>query len=171
MRSEMRTYWRDPDFWRWWWQSRISRQAKAALTVIVAAAFALGGYVSASQLAASEEVATFETQRVVTVVRRTPVNAPPEVVTKWQTVTQPGTTVTVRRDGRVNQRVVPRTRTETVVRIQKVTRLTTVTTPARVRTIIRKVTQPARTRTVTQTSTEAVTVTETVTETCRRGKC
>jgi hypothetical protein len=156
---------------------------------MVAVAFGVAGYLSAERLAATEEAATFTTQRVVTVVRKTGAHRPPEVVTK--TITQPGETdvVTVRRDGRrvivrapgetvtealtvrgpVQDRIVTDTRTNTVVRTETVDRLRTVTTPGMTETVTREVTEPART--VTQTVTDEVTVTEevTVTVTVRPG--
>jgi hypothetical protein len=161
----------------------MSGQTKGAIAVMVAVAFGIAGYLSAERLAATEEGAKFTTQRVVTVVRETPANTPPEVVTK--TITQPGETdvVTVRRDGRivvvrapgetvtealtvrgpVQERVVTDARTNTVVRTETVDRVRTVTTPAMTETVTREVTEPART--VTQTVTEQVTVTEEVTVT------
>jgi hypothetical protein len=187
----MRNYWRDPAYWRWLWQARVSGDTKGAIALLVAVGFAIAGYLSAERLAATDEAATFTTQRVVTVVRKTRVNAPPEVVTKAQTVTQPGDTdvVTVRRDGRtvvlrapgetvteartvrgpVQQRVLTNARTDTVVLTETTDRLTTVTTPGTTETVTREVTQPARTVTETNgvTVKEEVTVTEeaTVTET------
>ena len=191
----MRTHWRDPGFWRWWWQSRVSGEAKAALVVMAVAAIGVAGYVGGHGLAATQEDATF-TQRVVTTVREVRANTSPEIVTKSQTVTDPGTpaAVTVRRAGRavivrvpgktvtarggVEQRVVTNARTDTVVRTETTTRLTTVTTPGTTQTVTREVPQPART--VTHTTTERVTVTEevpmteteteteTVTETCTK---
>jgi hypothetical protein len=192
MRGDMRSYWRDPRYWRWLWQSRVSGQTKGAIGVTVAVAFGIAGYLSAGRVAATEEAATFTTQRVVTVVRTTRANAPPEAVTKSQTVIQPGETdlVTVRRDGRtvvrrapgetvttartvrgpVEQRVVTNARTDTVVLTETTDRPTTVTTPATTETVTREVTQPARTVTETGTVTETnppdvVTVTEEVTVT------
>jgi hypothetical protein len=183
MRSALRTYWRDPGYWRWLWRERMSGQAKGAIAVMVAVAFGIAGYLSAERLAATEEAAQFTTQRVVTVVRKTPANTPPEVVTK--TITQPGETdvVTVRRDSRtvvvrapgetvtealtvrgpVQERVVTDARTNTVVRTETVDHVRTVTTPGMTETVTREVTEPART--VTQTVTEEATVTEEVTVT------
>jgi hypothetical protein len=188
MRSDIRKYWRDPRFWRWWWEDRVSGQAKGAIAVMVAVAFGIAGYLSAERLAATEEAATFTTQRVVTVAGKTGAYAPPEVVTKSQTVTEPGETdvVTVRRDGRtvvrrvpgetvtvrgpVEQRMVTNVRTDTVVRTETADRVRIVTTPpttetmpGTTETVTREVTQPART--VTETKTEEVTVTKEVTVT------
>ncbi len=188
MRSDLRTYWRDPGYWRWLWRQRVSGETKRAIAVMVAIALGIAGYLSAEHLAATEE-ATFTTQRVVTVVRKTHANTPPKVVTK--TTTQPGETdvVTVRRAGRtivvrapgetvtealtvrgpVQERVVTDARTNTVMRTETVDRVRTVTTPGMTETVTREVTAPART--VTETDTEEVTVTEvvTVTVTVRPG--
>jgi hypothetical protein len=192
MRSDMRTYWRHPAFWRWWWRERVRDGTKFALAVIVAFIVGIAGYLTAERLAATQEAATFTTQRVVTIVRTTRANPPQpasglpaEVVTMLQTTTQPGKTevVTVRRAGRavvvrapgetvtealtvrgpVQQRVVTNTRTATVVRTETANRRTTVTTPGATQTVTREVTQPART--VTQTTTEKVTLTQEVTKT------
>jgi hypothetical protein len=183
MRSALRSYWRDPGYWRWLWRERVSGQTKGAIAVMVAVAFGVAGYLSAERLAATEEAATVTTQRVVTVVRKTGAYTPPAIVTK--TITQPGETdvVTVRRDGRrvvvrapgetvtealtvrgpVQHRVVTDTRTSTVVRTETLDRLRTVTTPGMTETVTREVTEPARI--VTQTVTDEVTVTEEVTVT------
>jgi hypothetical protein len=187
----MRDHWRDPNYWVWWWKRRVSGQTKGAVALMVAVAFGIGGYLSAERLATTQEAATFTTQRVVTVVRKTRTNAPPEVVTKSQTTTHPGETEvgTVRRDGRtvvvrapgekvteartvrgpVHERVVTNARTDTVVQTVTVGRPTTVTTPGPTETV----TTPGATETVTTpgpTETREVTqpvrtVTETVTET------
>jgi hypothetical protein len=182
MPSDLRRYWRDPGFWRWWWQSRVSGDAKVAIAIVVAAAVAMTGYLGAHGLAATQEAASFTTQRVVTVVRKAPTKTPsPDVVTNVRTVTQRGETeaVTVRREGRtvvirppgqtvtasgrVEERVVTNARTDTVVRTETANRPTTVTTPGPTETVTHEVTQP--TRTVTQTRTDTVTVTEPVTVT------
>jgi hypothetical protein len=187
MRSDIRKYWRHPRFWRWWWEVRISGDTKRVIAVIGAAlACGVAGFLGAGLLAATEEAATFTTQRVVTVAGKAGAYAPPEVVTKSQTVTQPGEpdVVTVRRDGRtvvrrapgvtvrgpVEQRVVTNVRTNTVLRTETADRVRTVTTPpttetmpGTTETVTREVTQPART--VTETKTEEVTVTNEVTVT------
>jgi hypothetical protein len=201
MRSDMRKYWRDPGYWRWWlrtvvipgywrswWEDRVSGETKVAIAVVAAVAFGIAGYLSADRLAATEDAAMVTTRRVVTVVRKTGTFAPPEVVTKPQTTTQPGETdvVTVRRDGRrvvvrvpgatvtealtvrgpVEQRVVTNARTDTVVRTERADRLTTVTAPGTTGTVTRDVTQPARVTTVTTPGTTE-TVTREVTQPAR----
>jgi hypothetical protein len=189
VRFDLRTYWRHPGYWRWLWRERVSGQTKGAIAVMVAVTFGIAGYLSAERLAATEEAATFTTQRIVTVVRKTGAYTPPAVATT--TITQPGETdvVTVRRDGRtvvvrapgetvtealtvrgpIQERVVTDTRTNTVLRTETVDRLRTVTLPGMIETVTRVVTEPART--VTATVTEEVTVTEvvTVTTTVRPG--
>lgn len=189
MRSYLRTYWRDPGYWRWLWRERVSGQAKGAIAVVVAVAFGIAGYLSAERLAPPEEAATFTTQRIVTVVRKTGAYTPPAVVTT--TATQSGETdvVTVRRDGRtvvvrmpgetvtealtvrgpVQEREVTDTRTNTVLRTETVDRLRTVTTPGMTETVTREVTEPARTVTATVTEEVTVTAVVTVTTTVRPG--
>jgi hypothetical protein len=188
MRSDIRKYWRDPRFWRWWWGERVSGDMKAFVAVIGALACGIAGLLGGAALAATDEAATSTTQRVVTVARKTGPFPPPKVVTKSQTVTQPretdvvtvqrhggtvvrrasGETVTVR--GPVEQRVVTNARTNTVVRTETADRVRNVTSPpttetlsGRTETVTRDVTQPART--VTETKTEEVTVAEAVTVT------
>jgi hypothetical protein len=193
MRSDIRKYWRDPRFWRWWWEERVSGATKGFIAVVCALACAFAGLLGARSLAASEEAATFTTQRVVTVAGKTGAYAPPEVVTKFQTVTQPGETdvVTVRRDGRtvirrapgetvtvsgpVEERVVTKDGpTHTVVRTKKVRGkivTTTETLPGTTQTLPGKnetVTSPGATETVTRVVTQtqpASTVTDKVTVT------
>jgi hypothetical protein len=173
----MRSYWRDPEYWQWWWEYRVSGQTKVGIAAMVAVAFGITGYLSAQRLAATEEAATFTTQRVVTVVRKTRAIVPPKVVTKSETVARPGETgaVTVRRDARTvvvrapTQTVTEtrtvrgpiRQRTDTVVRTETTDRRTTVTTPGTTETVTREVTQPA----LTVTETNVTTVTEEVTVT------
>lgn len=176
MRSELRTHWRDPGYWRWLWDSRVSGDTKGAIALLVAVAFGIGGYLAAHSLAATRDAATIVTERPVTVVRTTRATAPPQVVTRSRTVTRTGETdvVTVRRDGRTvvvpapgetvtvrrpgEQRIVTDPRTDTVVRTE--------TSPATTETVTAQV--PGPTQTVTQTSevtvTDEVTVTEEVTE-------
>ena len=159
--------------------------------MVVAVAFGIAGYLSAERLAATQEAATFTTQRVVTILRKTRANVPapprrPEVVTILQTTTQPGKTdvVTVRRAGRavvvrapgetvthartvrgpVRQRIVTNARTDTVVRTETVNRPTTVTAPGTTQTVTRETT-----RTVTRETELTVTETVTVTETAKKG--
>lgn len=179
----MRSYWRDSEFWQWWWEYRVSGETKFGIAAIVAVAFGITGYLSAQGLAATEEAATFTTQRVVTVVRKTTATVPPKVVTKSETVARPGKTgaVPMRRDARTVLVRAPtetvtetrtvrgpvRQRTDTVVRTETSDRRTTVTTPGTTETVTQEVTQPARTVTETNvaTVTAEVTVTEVVTVT------
>jgi hypothetical protein len=70
-----RKHWREPDFWRWYWQTRVRFEAKALLSLVLLAAILGGGWVAADRLssagAATSQTQTFsyETtiQKVVTV--------------------------------------------------------------------------------------------------------
>ena len=168
MRSDMRTYWRSSDYWRWWWQEVVRGEAKWGLAALGAIVFGILGYVSAERLSPTQQAATFTTERVVTVVRKGSGNvsgpnaqtslAPAQTMTVLET--QPGEIVTVRRDGRtivirepgktvektitlpgaVEQRVVTRPQTDTVVRTETAERSTTVTMPGSTETVTREVT-------------------------------
>jgi hypothetical protein len=152
-----------------------------------AVALGAAGFLVASRVTATQDAATvITTNRVVTIRSK---NGPRRVVTLSQTVTRPGesTVKTVLQDGRtvvvrasgetatvrgpVQQQVVTRNRTNTLVQTQTATVPTTVTTPGRTDTVTTEVTQPQRTVTdtesVTVTVTDEVTVTQTdtVTET------
>ena len=180
--------WRNLRFWRWWWEERVSGQGKAAIAVTFAVALGIGGYLTA-QRASAQEATTAATQRVITVVTKARANAPRAVVTKLQTVTQPGMTkvVTVRRRGRtvvvrapaetvttrgpIERREVTNAHADTVVR--------TKTSPGTTETVTRDGTQPPRTvttatvtrdvtqppGTVTETNTKEITATQEVTVT------
>jgi hypothetical protein len=183
----MRSHWREREYWQWWWETRVSEwweyrvsgQTKFGIAAMVAVAFGITGYLSAQRLAATEEAATFTTQRVVTVVQKTRAIVPPKVVSKSETVARPGErgAVMVRRAAhtvvvRAPTETVTETRTvrgpvqqrtDTVVRTETTDRPTIVTTPGTTETVTREVAQPAATVTETNvtTVTEEVTVTET----------
>ena len=197
MRTDMRTYWRRPGYWRWWWDEVVSSQTKWGLAALAAIAFGILGYVSAERLTPPEQAATFATERVVTVVRKSSASAPrldarasrrpSETVTVLRSQPRQAKVLTVRRDGRmvvirkpgktvektvtvpgpVQERVVTRPVTDTVVRTETAERLTTVTTPGATQTVTREVTLPAHTVTQTNeaTVTREVTVTDEVTVT------
>ena len=192
MRADMRTFWRRPDYWRWWWQEVVSSQTKWGLATLAAIAFGIVGYVSAERLTPTEQAATFTTERLVTVLRKSSANVSrPDAgasLQSAQTVTvfrnQPGEAkvVTVRRGGRtvvirkpgktvektvtvpspMQERVVAPPRTDTVVRTETAERLTTVTMPGDTKTVTREVTLPAHT--VMQTHEATVTQEVTVTD-------
>ena len=192
MRSDIRTYWRRPGYWRWWWQEVVSSETKWGVAALATIAFGVLGYVSAELLSPTQPAATFTKERVVTVVRMSTANAsqpnapgsprPPQTVTVFESRPGEAKVVTVRRDGRtvvirkpgktvekavpvpgpVQERLVTRHLTDTVVRTETAERLTTVTTPGSTETITREVTLPAAT--VTQTNEETVTQEMTVTE-------
>ena len=197
MRSDMRRYWRRPDYWRWWWQELVSSQTKWGLAALAAIAFGILGYLSAERLTPTQEAATFTTERVVTIVRKSSANAsrqdagaslqPAQTVTVFKSEPGEAKVVTVRRGGRafvirkpgktvekvvtvagpVQERVVTRPRTDTVVRTETAERLTTVTMPGTTRTVTREVTLPSQTvlQTHEATVTQEVTVTHEVTVT------
>jgi hypothetical protein len=88
MHSQLRIFWRDPGYWRWLWQKRVSAGTKGALAVLVAVVCAIGGYFSAHWLEPAQERAAFLPPRVVTVVRTMRANAVPQGTTS-QTAAQP----------------------------------------------------------------------------------
>ena len=176
MPADMRNYWRDPSFWRWWWGARVGDQAKSVLVLLVGIALGIAGYFGAHGRAANEEPATVA-KRVVTVLGKTKATVPARVVTESRTVTHPSEpkVVTVRRDGRtvvvrppaatVTEPVTVRRpaenpRPETVIRTETADRPTTVTEPGRTNTVTQEVTQPVRTVTETTKVTDQVTVTD-----------
>ena len=195
MRSDMRRYWRRPEYWRWWWEQVVTSQTKWGLAALAAVAFGILGYVSAERLTPSQQAAAFTTERVITVVGKSSANASrPEArasLRPAQTVTvvtsQPGEAkvVTVRRGGRtvvvqapgetiekavatsgpVQERLATRPSSETVVRTETAERLTTVTMPGATETVTREVTLPSQTVTQTNTVTDEETVTDEVTVT------
>lgn len=191
----MKEHWRHPGYWRWLWESRVSRDTKGMLVALLCISLAIGGYLSAGQLNDEPEVAAI-TNELVTVVRKTPGGMTTEVVTETDLVTRSRTetdlvtvvrdeeTVVLRRPGRtvtetVRGKVV--TLTDTAVRTNTVDRPTTttvtgpevtVTGPGHTTTVTRDVPGAERTVTETETTTETmalivhtVTVTETVTVT------
>jgi len=86
--SALRKYWRQPGYWRWWWQDRVSGEAKVAAVVLLAAAMALAGFEAASKLVPKEPAtAAFVTKRIVT---RPTKNGARVLVTEVRTVTGPG---------------------------------------------------------------------------------
>jgi hypothetical protein len=173
----MREYWRDPGFWRWWWRERADDDVKLAVVMVGAVLLLIAGFLSGDWLTSTRAAdATFTTQRVVTVVRKTRATAPqlgvpasrrpPEVVTLVQTTTQPGGTdvVTLRRAGRAG---VVRAPGETVTEARTVRGPVQqrIVTNARTDTVVRTettdrpttVTTPGPTQTVTRESTQTVT--------------
>ena len=92
MRADMRTYWRRPDYWRWWWQEGVSSQTKWGLAALAAIAVGILGFLSAERLTPSPESATFVTERVVT-VRRTSRSTGPSLDARAAVL--PSRTVTV----------------------------------------------------------------------------
>jgi hypothetical protein len=193
----VRRHWREPGFWRWWWNQRVATELKVGLGVGVALVMAVTGYVVASGLVSEAEASGTEVIRttvdtVVTVKRNGRLvrittsevrTGPGRVLT--HTVTTPGgvriveSTVErlVRGAGAGGRTVVDRstvTNRRTVVDERTVTDQRTVTservtTQERVRT--ETLTEPPVTQVVTQTVTRTVpvTVTQTVSTTVTVG--
>jgi hypothetical protein len=191
----VKEHWRHPGYWRWLWETRVSRDTKGMLVALLCISLAIGGYLSAGQLNDEHEVAAI-TSKLVTVVRKAPGGMTTEVVTETDLVTRSRTetdlvtvvrdeeTVVLRRPGRtltetVRGKVVTQQVTDTAVRTNTVDRPTTttvtgpevtVTGPGQTTTVTRDVPGPERTVTETETTTETTalivhTVTVTVTET------
>lgn len=196
----MRQYWRDPEFWRWWWENRVGREVKVLLLVMVLGVFAAGGYALAAE-ASKEPTVVLGTERVLTVVRSKDGKTVTNVLTEMDTTTRSSTEtetdlVTLTRDGEAvviqrpgstvtdtNTRTV-RGPTKVVTDTRTVDRSTTVTnTVDRTttqtqtntvtgpgQTVTNTTTVPGPTSTVTETDEVTVTETETVTETVPPGK-
>jgi hypothetical protein len=125
----VKEHWRDPGYWRWLWESRVSRDTKGMLVALLCISLVIGGYLSAVRLNEEPELTAVTSERLVTVVRKTPGGMTTEVVTetdmisrtRLRTRTLPGERVTVVRDGEtVVVRRPSRTVTETVTRDGKV---------------------------------------------------
>lgn len=186
----MRRYWRELEFWRWWWENRVRRDFKVSLLVLLLGVFAAGGYALAAEASEEPTTALVTTERVLTVVRSrdgktvtnvltetdTTTRSSTETETDLVTLTRDGETVVIQRPGRtmtdtetrtvrgpVREKVV--TDTETVDRETTVTNTRTVdrtTTETRPGQTV-SVTEPGKTE--TETVTHEITVTETETET------
>jgi len=192
VRSDMRSHWHRPGYWRWWWQEVVRDHTKRGLIAMLALGFPIAGFLSADQLVGTQEATTFTTQRVITVVRTTTgpalTTTGPALTTTTTgpalttTTTEPGETdlVTVRQDRTVVVREPGETVTKAVTvrgpvqervvtdrRVDEVVRTETVDR-------LRNVTRPGRTETVTREVTQparTVEVTQparTVTETLTR---
>ena len=94
-------HWANPRYWRWLWNHRIGRGAKAFLVTLVALLAATGGYASARGLVPEEKGDVF-VERVVTLVHKEQVPGSERVVTVRQTVTtrEPQKTKVVTVNGR-----------------------------------------------------------------------
>lgn len=149
----IRSHWRDPQFWTWWWRQRVPMEAKVVAAVVAISLLGFGGYAAAGgldtavaegssepllpQVTTVEKVLTIrESGRVVTrpvrVVRTIPGRGSTSFSTQvlLDTVTTPGGTYVV------TQRDV-----ETVPVVRRVV----VTRDGRVQTVIE--TRPGRTQT------------------------
>jgi len=159
----IRSHWRDPHFWTWWWRQRVPGEAKLVAAVVAMSLLGFGGYAAAGgldttvaegsseplspQVTTVEKVLTIrESGRVVTrpvrVVRTIPGRGSTSFSTQvlLDTVTTPGGTYVV------TQRDV-----ETVPVVRRVV----VTRDGRVRTVIQ--TRPGGTQTSVVTDRRTVT--------------
>ena len=134
MRGDFRRYWRDPDYWRYLWEDRLSGGAKAAMAVMACVAAFFGGLWASGTLSPDLEPVTLVKERLLTVTREvdgetiTQVTAVPvrtiteEGETRLQTVVRDGETVvetitdTVRLQGKVVTDTRTLTDTDTVVK-------------------------------------------------------
>lgn len=190
MLRALRHHWRDPGFWRWWWNDVVSREARIALAVALALAAAGAGYLSAGTLANASRsadgggvsVVTIERTVVERVVRERNVPLTQSrtermtlpAVTRTVASTSPGETVTrpvtLMQSG--PDRLVERT--QTVVRAQTITRPVTQVrvptappqtvvrdVPGPTQTVVRDRTTPPLTVTVVSIQTAVVTTTRT----------
>ena len=166
-----RRYWRDPQYWRWWWRERLSSGDKLLLGIAAAGVLVVGGVITADSLSYDDTSETLTVPVISTVGAprngdsSVPANGAPltppastspgrvvtEVLTSFVTTTLPSETkvVTVRRNGR--QLVVPK-----LVRTpgRTVTRRVTVPGPVRERVVSGgRIETVVRTETLTQTRT------------------
>jgi hypothetical protein len=162
----IREHWREPRFWRWFWQNRAPLGAKLAVGLVVAAAFLLGGFFAADRLSgASAGVTALTYQTTVeepvtvrehgkTIVRR--------VSVVRRVVLQPQTAFETRYDTRVvttpgGVRLVP----QRVVKYVPVIRRRVITVNGKTQTITQTKLVPVTT-VRTQTLTNVVTNQQTV---------
>jgi hypothetical protein len=167
-----RSYWRDPEYWRWWWRERLSSGDKLLLALAAAVFALIGGIITADWISYDDTSETLTVPVISTVgASRSGVSSkagdgapltPPaspaparvvtEVLTSLETTTSPPETevVTVRRNGRT--RVVPKV----------------VATPGRTVTHRVSVPGPVRERVVTSERVDTVVRTETQVQTQTR---
>ena len=46
----IRSHWRDPHFWTWWWRQRVPGEAKIVAAVVAVSLLGFGGYAAAGGL-------------------------------------------------------------------------------------------------------------------------
>src|SRR5258708_37516661 len=64
-------HWREPDFWRWFWQARVRFEVKAVLTLGLLAGILGGGWVAADRLStAGASVSSVRTFSYETTVKK-----------------------------------------------------------------------------------------------------
>ena len=159
----IRENWRSPAFWRWWWRNAVPAEVKIPLAFVLVGLLLFGGYFAAGQLGGASAADGSSSYVLETTVR------------KVVTVREHGKLV-VKRVPVVVHRSVTRTKTayqtnyQTVV--QTVVHTHYVTTPARVRDVVKEVVRTVtqvlpveRVVRVTVTDTQTVTDVATVTVT------
>ena len=179
-----RDYWRNPQFWAWWWRERIPSDAKLVAALIAISLLGIGGFAAAGGLDGAVTASSSEpfSAQVTTVERLVTLRVngvgSTQVVTARNVRSAPAfSTIVITRDGRVETVVRPgttRTRTsvvtdrQTVIDERVLTRERVVTdervvTAERVVTRERVVTETVPvTETIERSETVPVTVVETV---------
>ena len=116
-----RGYWRDPQYWRWWWRERLSSGDKLLLGIAAAGVLVVGGVITADSLSYDDTSETLTVPVISTVgasrngdssqaedgpltppASPAPARVVTEILTSRETTTFPAETkvVTVRRNGR-----------------------------------------------------------------------
>ena len=177
-----RRYWRDPQYWRWWWRERLSSGDKLLLALAAAGIALIGGIITADWLSYDDTSETLTVPVISTVgasrngdssqaengpltppASASPARVVTEVLTSLETTTFPAETkvVTVRRNGRTL--VVPKVIAKPG---QTVTHQVRVPGPVRERVVTSEhVDTVVRTQTQTQTQTQTRTTDRLVTVT------
>ena len=152
----MREHWKELGFWRWWWHNRVPLLVKSLLVLAVLGAIVVGGWFAAQKLPSAN--ASDAPQTVVSTVERVvTVNRAGKVVVKRVRVIQKVYVANSVRGTKTVTLTRPRTvyATQTVVRtvVGRGSRLTTVRSPGKTRTVTIR-----QTRTITTKSPPVTTV-------------
>ena len=62
-----RSYWRDPEYWRWWWRERLSSGDKLLLALAAAVVALIGGIITADWLSYDDTSETLTVPVISTV--------------------------------------------------------------------------------------------------------
>ena len=62
-----RRYWRDPQYWRWWWRERLSSGDKLLLGIAAAGVLVVGGVITADSLSYDDTSETLTVPVISTV--------------------------------------------------------------------------------------------------------